>query len=166
MDWNEPAPGDLALLQEFVNTADLSDGSDELPGWLAANDAADADQERVAVFREALRHVLVEHDDGAAIAALEAAADGATLAVAFGPHGAATLRPAVSGTGSGAVIARMLAIMVRAQADGTWARMKACPADDCMAAYYDRSRNRSRTWCDMTTCGNRAKARSYRARQR
>ena len=115
-------------------------------------------------FREALRHVLVEHDDGDAVAALESAADGATLAVAFGPHGSATLRPAVGG--SAAVIARMLAIMVRAQADGTWARMKACPADDCMAAFYDRSRNRSRTWCDMAACGNRAKARNYRARQR
>jgi predicted RNA-binding Zn ribbon-like protein len=164
MDWNEPAPGDLALLQEFVNTADLSDGTDELAAWLRANDAADADEERVAAFREALWHVLVEHDDHEAIAALDEAARGATLMVTVGPGGSATLQPAVGGTD--AVLARILAIMVRAQADGTWARMKACPADDCMAAFYDRSRNRSRTWCDMAACGNRAKARNYRARQR
>jgi predicted RNA-binding Zn ribbon-like protein len=55
---------------------------------------------------------------------------------------------------------------VRAQADGTWPRLKACPADACGWAFYDRSRNHSRTWCDMSVCGNRAKARSYRARQR
>jgi predicted RNA-binding Zn ribbon-like protein len=41
-----------------------------------------------------------------------------------------------------------------------------CAAEDCRWAFYDRSRNRSRTWCSMEECGNRAKARSYRARQR
>jgi predicted RNA-binding Zn ribbon-like protein len=164
MNWDEPAPGDLALLQELVNTADLDDGSDELAAWLQANGAAGADEERVAAFREALRHVLVDHDDAGAVAALDAAARGATLVVSVGPGGRATLQPASAGTE--AVIARMLAIIVRAQADGTWARMKACPAETCMAAFYDRSRNRSRTWCDMAACGNRAKARTYRARQR
>jgi predicted RNA-binding Zn ribbon-like protein len=44
--------------------------------------------------------------------------------------------------------------------------MKACRAEDCRWAFYDRSRNRSRAWCSMRECGNRAKARSYRARQR
>ncbi|MGZ8667616.1 MAG: CGNR zinc finger domain-containing protein, partial [Solirubrobacterales bacterium] len=28
------------------------------------------------------------------------------------------------------------------------------------------SRNRSRTWCSMEVCGNRAKTRSYRHRRR
>ena len=42
--------------------------------------------------------------------------------------------------------------------------VKACPADDCRWAFYDRSRNRSGTWCDMSDCGNRAKARAYRKR--
>jgi len=52
----------------------------------------------------------------------------------------------------------------RAQADGTWDRMKACAADTCRWAFYDHSRNRSRQWCDMAVCGNRAKARTYRKR--
>ena len=30
----------------------------------------------------------------------------------------------------------------------------------------DQSRNRSRSWCSMETCGNRAKARSFRSRAR
>ena len=59
---------------------------------------------------------------------------------------------------------RLLAIVVEAQAAGTWARLKACPAEDCHWAFYDASRNRSRTWCSMQGCGNRAKARAYRAR--
>ncbi len=49
-------------------------------------------------------------------------------------------------------------------ADGSWQRAKACRASDCMWAFYDRSRNRSGTWCDMAVCGNRTKVRAYRAR--
>ncbi len=36
-----------------------------------------------------------------------------------------------------------------------------CQAPDCDWLFLDRSRNRSRRWCDMTTCGNRAKARRH-----
>ncbi|HYH51840.1 MAG TPA: CGNR zinc finger domain-containing protein, partial [Acidimicrobiia bacterium] len=43
---------------------------------------------------------------------------------------------------------------------------KVCRQPDCRWAYYDESRNRSRTWCSMESCGNRAKARSFRQRHR
>jgi predicted RNA-binding Zn ribbon-like protein len=46
-----------------------------------------------------------------------------------------------------------------------WERVKICPADDCRWAFYDRSRNHSRTWCSMQICGNREKARSWRGRR-
>lgn len=40
-------------------------------------------------------------------------------------------------------------------------RLKIC--SNCGWLFLDRSRNRSRTWCDMAVCGNRAKAsRHYR----
>lgn len=43
-------------------------------------------------------------------------------------------------------------------------RLKTCR--DCGWLYFDRSKNRSRAWCDMAVCGNRAKARRhYRARK-
>ena len=48
-------------------------------------------------------------------------------------------------------------------ADGTWRRLKACREDTCQWAFYDRSKNRSGTWCSMAVCGNRAKARAYRS---
>jgi len=38
-------------------------------------------------------------------------------------------------------------------------RIKACP--NCYWLYLDESRNRSRRWCDMNVCGNRAKARRH-----
>jgi predicted RNA-binding Zn ribbon-like protein len=36
-----------------------------------------------------------------------------------------------------------------------------CEAPDCEWLFLDHSRNGSRRWCDMTTCGNRAKARRH-----
>lgn len=36
-----------------------------------------------------------------------------------------------------------------------------CEAPDCEWLFLDRSRNRSRRWCDMKSCGNRAKARRH-----
>ena len=159
---------DLATLQAFVNTADLNAGTDELadlPGitrWAAGAGLAgsafdEADRERIVAFREALRQLLLGRVDPQALGE-------ARLVVSVGPDGAARLAPAERGADG--VIAALLAVVARAQADGTWSRMKACPADGCHWAFYDRSRNRSRTWCSMSECGNRAKARSYRARQR
>ena len=45
-------------------------------------------------------------------------------------------------------------------------RVKEC-ADDkgCGWLFMDRSRNRSRVWCDMKDCGNRAKARRFYKRR-
>jgi len=41
-----------------------------------------------------------------------------------------------------------------------------CEAPDCEWLFLDHSRNRSRRWCDMTTCGNRQKARRHYERSR
>jgi predicted RNA-binding Zn ribbon-like protein len=41
-----------------------------------------------------------------------------------------------------------------------------CEAPDCQWLFLDRSRNRSRRWCDMAACGNRAKARRHYQRTR
>ena len=58
-----------------------------------------------------------------------------------------------------------LTIVHEADREGQWIRLKVCPADDCQWAFYDRSRNRSATWCDMKVCGNRHKVREYRERR-
>ena len=39
--------------------------------------------------------------------------------------------------------------------------VRVCEAPDCEWLFLDHSRNRSRRWCDMTTCGNRQKARRH-----
>ena len=60
--------------------------------------------------------------------------------------------------------ATMLGAVAHAVADGTWTRLKACREPGCRWVYYDYSRKRSRTWCSMASCGNRAKARAFRRR--
>lgn len=44
-------------------------------------------------------------------------------------------------------------------------RVRACAAEDCRWWFVDDTKNHSRRWCEMKTCGNRAKLRRYRARQ-
>ena len=43
-------------------------------------------------------------------------------------------------------------------------RLKVCSGGGCGFLFLDQSRNRSRRWCDMADCGNRAKARRHRQR--
>lgn len=43
-------------------------------------------------------------------------------------------------------------------------RIKICPGCDWL--FVDRSKNRSRIWCDMAVCGNRAKASSHYFRRK
>jgi predicted RNA-binding Zn ribbon-like protein len=43
-------------------------------------------------------------------------------------------------------------------------RVRECEGERCAWLFLDRSKNRSRRWCDMTVCGNRAKARRHYAR--
>jgi predicted RNA-binding Zn ribbon-like protein len=45
-------------------------------------------------------------------------------------------------------------------------RVKECASTTCEWVFLDKSRNRSRRWCDMSDCGNRAKARRFHAKKR
>lgn len=45
-------------------------------------------------------------------------------------------------------------------------RVKECATENCNWLFMDMSRNRSRRWCDMKDCGNRAKARRHYARRK
>ena len=44
--------------------------------------------------------------------------------------------------------------------------VKECGAERCLWLFVDGTRNHRRRWCDMSTCGNRAKVRKHRKRQR
>ncbi|MQA73422.1 MAG: hypothetical protein GEU88_03545 [Solirubrobacterales bacterium] len=58
----------------------------------------------------------------------------------------------------------MVGIVFCAQLESQWSRLKVCASDECRWAFFDSSRNRGGTWCQMETCGNRIKSRAYRRR--
>ncbi len=178
------APGDLWLLQELVNTRDISPNTDELAdvaalrAWLTGHDLLDeaeaaeldgADLERITGFREAMRELLRTNLGDPipqwALDVLNAEAERAALRVDFGSTGCAGLVP-TSRRAADRVLGRLLAGVAAADAEGTWKRLKVCADDTCAWAYYDVSRNASRSWCSMQVCGNKAKARRHRERAR
>jgi predicted RNA-binding Zn ribbon-like protein len=187
------APGGLCLVQELVNTAvrapdpdprlaDLLAGPDSAARWLdralrqwaAATgqevpeiSLAPADLPPLRAAREAVR-ALASAAPGAAPPGAAApgpapALPAAGLTLAVGPDGRVAYRPAASG--GPAVTALVTAEILLAQQRGEWPRFKACPFPVCGVAFYDTSRNASRVWHDVRTCGNQANLRAYRARQ-
>jgi predicted RNA-binding Zn ribbon-like protein len=178
---SKPAPGDLLLVQLFINTWDMDSkgGKDyistpeEFRSWLIDTDLLDrkarvtaSDVETAARVREALRALALANNGGAADAnaleTLNRAARSAQLAVHFDGAGSGSLEPLAPGVDG--ALGRILAIAFNAMNDGSWRRLKACPAEHCEFAFFDETKNRSGTWCSMSVCGNRAKARSFRKR--
>jgi predicted RNA-binding Zn ribbon-like protein len=46
------------------------------------------------------------------------------------------------------------------------ARVRACDNPECRWLFLDTSKNHSRRWCDMQLCGNRMKARRFKAHRK
>ena len=63
-------------------------------------------------------------------------------------------------------LARIAEPIVRALGTGREDRIRICANDTCQWIFFDESRTGQRRWCDMKTCGNRAKARRHRERQK
>lgn len=177
----DPAPGELALVQAFVNTNDIEGARDRLRGpgelqsWLSGRGVPGADRpvddaewRRAIAVREGLRALAAANNeapvDAEAVRRLDAAATELGLVPRLDVDSRWRLEPRESGVDG--FLERVLAITVSAMADGTWERVKSCQADSCRWLFYDHSRNRSGTWCTMGICGARAKARAYRARKR
>ncbi|MEZ4502175.1 MAG: CGNR zinc finger domain-containing protein [Dehalococcoidia bacterium] len=85
------------------------------------------------------------------------------LRVRFTPSGGVNLEATESGVAG--FHAAVLGAVFREELRGEWRRYKLCRNPDCEWAFFDESRNRSRLWCEMQTCGARAKMRAYRSRR-
>jgi predicted RNA-binding Zn ribbon-like protein len=176
-----PAPPPLDLVEAFINTADLEDHTDELetPAALAAwmkkhklvrssERLTARDHGNALRLREALRQAVGANNgsalDAQSLGELNQIARRAALAVQFQQDGSARLDGASKGFD--AAIARILAAVTASMLTGRWKRLKACANHGCQWAFYDASKNRSGRWCDMDDCGNQAKGRAFRSRQR
>lgn len=175
-------PTQADLLCAFANTLDVdvdADPPEALPdaaaltNWLRDRSLldiaarADSGDHGVAItLRSGLRAAMMLHqvrDYTSPVPELDATAAALPVRIVFDGT-RPRLAPPIGGARGG--LARLLVAIVEAQADDTWQRLKLCAADDCLLAFYDTSKNRSRHWCSMGVCGNRQKTRSYRARQR
>jgi predicted RNA-binding Zn ribbon-like protein len=179
----EPASGELALVQAFVNThfdltaergGEILVSADALRDWLVAGELlngqrrlTDHDLDRAIAVREGLRALAFANNDQilnlGAIDAMRRASKGAGTQIRIEPDGPQFVADAASGNEP--VIGALFAITARAMIDGAWQRLKACPGRHCGWAFYDHSRNRSARWCSMKVCGDREKARAYYERK-
>jgi predicted RNA-binding Zn ribbon-like protein len=177
-----PAPGELALVQSFLNTrwdlrADVREmlvSGEALGAWLSARgllsphrDLSDDDVERALTVREGMRALASWNNghrlDQSAIDQMHRASAGARAKIRIEPQGPRFLVDA--GAGLDGAIGALYAIVSRAMIDGSWHRLKACPGRHCGWAFYDHSRNQSARWCSMNVCGDRAKSRAYYRRK-
>jgi predicted RNA-binding Zn ribbon-like protein len=176
---------DLEQALDFLNTRELVDGRpvDHLVAPVDASDwfvgrgvlHADADpfSERdlahIRVVRDALRAVV----DGivAGMAPRAAALEVVNGALAVGR----TARLEVEGQSLrvghahrtdavGSALAAVVEPIAATLAEHGPDRFRVCANDGCRWTFYDTSRTARRRWCDMRTCGNRAKAARHRAR--
>jgi predicted RNA-binding Zn ribbon-like protein len=153
------APEPLRQVQLFVNSADRENGVEWLPEWLAEQ-GIDGELERARALRESLRALALANNrlplDEGAVDVFNAAA--ARLGVELDEAARVRFAPIAD------PLDRIVEITLGAMLDGTWPRLKACR--HCSWSFYDKSPNRSGTWCSMQLCGNRSKTRSYRRRRK
>jgi predicted RNA-binding Zn ribbon-like protein len=177
-----PAPGDLALVQAFVNThydltaergGEILLEPEELRTWLKVRGLIDGrhlldadDLDRARAVREGLRALAFLNNGQSlnddTLDAMHRASTGVRTEIRI-ERGGPRFVPVA--TGIDAAIGALLAITARAMIDGSWLRFKACPGRDCGWAFYDHSRNQGARWCSMKVCGDREKARAYYQRK-
>jgi predicted RNA-binding Zn ribbon-like protein len=120
-------------------------------------------------LREAIHRagMAIAHGEETATADLDIVKDFARKAIA-----AAALVPADAGYAfdfSGAptefaLLGQVAWSAIELLQHGRLDRLKECPGDDCGWLFIDTSKNGSRRWCDMATCGNRSKVNRHRHR--
>ena len=147
-------PDQVDLLIDFLNTVDVEAGTDTLDrtrdyaAWCRARGQYPGDMHAARRVRDGLRAVLLGE---------AAPLPPVTVPLVASRDRGVRLAPAD-------LIQSVVAAAATLTLAGDWNRVKLCPADQCLEAFFDRSRNRSRVWCDMADCGNLAKVRGHRAR--
>lgn len=173
------APGGLCVVQDLLNSAgmpvasipDLLDDETAARGWLDASlrtwtAQTGRDAVRITVsgddlpaLRELRGHIrgwLTDQADDPAPRQLEAGLLFRDGRLSFEPRG----------EGAAAVASLVLLEALLASHTGTLRRLRTCLNPSCGAAFYDLSRNGTRVWHDMKTCGNTMNLRASRARRR
>jgi predicted RNA-binding Zn ribbon-like protein len=184
---------DLDACLDLINSVELTDGvpRDDLPtaedavAFLAgralghdvdlrlqAGHEGDAWLERFREVREALREVWDAQVEArlpaaSALETLNRVLDrGLRAELRANPAGIEVAHRHAGDDPTGEALALVAAPLVEAIASGATDRWRICANDGCRWVFEDVSRAGRRRWCDMSTCGNRAKVQRYRSRHR
>lgn len=171
-----PLPRHVELILAFANSVDHELDTDDLTStadlsqWLLDHELTSrrvrATAEDLALARElrdAVHEALVaNHKGDHGGSTLSSVGARLPLRLTVGPS-VPELRPVLDGV-RGALSEVLIAVNASV-GDGSWPRLNICASDECEWAYYDSSKNRSRSWCEWG-CGNKIKTRNYRARQK
>jgi predicted RNA-binding Zn ribbon-like protein len=116
------------------------------------------------IFKAAARGAMPGEDDLVSLSAAMAEAQSHARIVAKADGFAWDL------AGNGSDLDRILWPVVRSATDILTSEeldaVRVCASDDCNWLFFDTSKNHSRRWCDMKSCGNRAKARRHYDRKK
>jgi predicted RNA-binding Zn ribbon-like protein len=148
------------------------EGADRARGEAASQPvSAERDLGRVRSVRKALREVadaIATHDvpsSGAMDTVNRTLRSRQVIELVAGPDGCSVDHRHVGDPVDDA-LARLAEPLVSELTGGHPERIRICASETCQWVFYDTSRTGRRRWCDMATCGNRAKAARHRARTR
>lgn len=179
-------PSELALLYEFLNTADLRtyvekqepheqldelETPAQLAAWMRERDLlkkgesiSSADHRRALELRSALRAYLQlppgERTSRKTRESLNRVCEHFPLVVKLSKQGEPELRPAQGADGLARIVAEFFLLGASNRLD----RLKMCSSEECHWIFFDRSKPGNRRWCSSLLCGNRQKTRDYRKR--
>jgi predicted RNA-binding Zn ribbon-like protein len=150
-----PADGDFAVA---TVTADSALGARLLKRALALREIIYALGTEIAARRKTPGDLVnaLAHVHAACIAHARLTPHGAGFVWAWDP------REAVIEAILGPITLSALTLLTQADLS----RIKQCAGDHCGWLFFDTTKNKSRRWCEMEVCGNRAKQKRHQARLR
>ena len=157
----EPVPRDHFATGVGFRTWMRSHAGPDVESTTAEEDAREARRLRAAMLAYLANR---NSPDERTLAALNRACTVAPLCVHLDGGGQIVLKAETDSPRS--FFSHIVGTLYDAAREGTLDRIKACADAQCFYAYFDNSKNRSRVWCDMGTCGSRNKVRAFRERQR
>jgi len=169
-------PGDrLSTFMDIVNWAQIAGLASDLEArnlTLSAEGGPDTARlcSEICAFREHLRLLFHAPDPRnsaylTAVAKVERAISALRLMARIDPDSGVLTR-VIPVEAPGDLKARITAAAAGLLAKRRGLRIKTCGGDDCDWLFIDRTKAKRRRWCDTRTCGNTARVRRHRSRQK
>jgi hypothetical protein len=174
-----PAPGGVALVQDFLNTKAIGGHPDLLADPKVAQAWVTTAVQAWSTSRgDVVRPLALSPADVTKLRALRATIAGlitadvsgspgiGSIPASFGLSDRGDVRLEPAGSGWRWLASALWGEILLSQQTGTWRRLKQCHNPDCRSTFYDRSKNNSGVWHNVKVCGNAANLRASRARRR